>query len=247
MITLLEETDSTNQVALNAAADGAPHGSAWVADAQTAGRGRREVGGRRRDWFSPPGYNLHMSVLLRPHTPPGEVSGVTLAVGAHVCGAIAEATGLDVWLKWPNDIWIGDRKLAGILTEAVTSAAGIEAVVVGIGMNVNVGADDVPDDLADILTSVRIEQGVPADRVRLAFGVYHAVMSGAAEYFGGGWDAVRDDIVRWDQSAGRQVAIELGGDWHTGQAQGISPTGALRVVVGDVEHEVTSGDVRFRN
>lgn len=246
MITLLEEADSTNQIALNAAADGAPHGSAWIADAQTAGRGRREVGGQRRSWFSPPGANLHMSVLLRPHSRPSEVSGVTLAVGAHVCGALAEATDLGVWLKWPNDIWVADRKLAGILTEAVTGARGVEAVVVGIGLNVNVGAEDVPDELAEILTSVRIEHGIPADRIRLAWAVYHAIMAGAAEYFGGGWEAVRDDITRWDRSHGRPVEIELDGEWHAGEARGIGLHGALIVEVDGESHEVTSGEVRFR-
>lgn len=245
MIELLEATDSTNAVALEAAAHGAPHGAAWLADSQTSGRGRRAAGGVRRVWYSPPRRNIYMSVLLRPQAAPSEVSGVTLAVGAHVCGAIAEATGLAVWLKWPNDIYVESRKLAGILTEAVTSTEGVEAVVVGIGFNVNLGRDEVPEDLADIMTSVRAETGVPADRLSLAFALYHAVLAGSAEYFGGGWDAVRDDIERWDGSAGKAVEVEVDGTRQRGVALGIGPRGALRVRVDVTEHAVTSGEVRF--
>lgn len=245
MFELLESTDSTNAVALEAAAEGAPHGAAWLADAQTSGRGRRASGGVRRVWYSPPGRNIYMSVLLRPQAAPSEVAGVTLAVGAHVCGAIAEATGLKVWLKWPNDIYIESRKLAGILTEAVTSAAGVEAVVVGIGFNVNVGRDEVPEALAGVMTSVRAETGVPADRFALALALYHAVLAGSAEYFGGGWDAVRDDIERWDGAAGKAVDVEIDGTRHRGVALGIGSRGELRVRVGTTEHAVTSGEVRF--
>lgn len=246
MITLVESTESTNALALNAAAQGAPHGAAWLADAQTAGRGRRLVGGVRREWFSPPERNVYLSVLLRPHAPAAEISGVTLAVGAHVCGALAEITTLDVWLKWPNDIWVGGRKLAGILTEASTSAAGVEAVVVGIGINVNIGEHEVPEGLSDVVTSIRMESGVPADRLRVALRTYHAILSGAAEYFGGGWEAVRDDIERWDGSAGRPVEFELEGSWTAGEALGIGPTGELVVRVGQADHRISSGEVRFR-
>lgn len=245
MIELLESTDSTNAVALEAAAQGAPHGAAWIADTQTSGRGRRISSGERREWFSPPGRNVYMSVLLRPHASASEIAGVTLAVGAHVCGALADATGLRVWLKWPNDIYIESRKLAGILTEAVTSAAGVEAVVVGVGFNVNLGQDEVPEELADVVTSVRMETGVAFDRMALALRLYHAVLAGSAEYFGGGWDAVRDDIERWDGSAGKIVEIELDGSRQRGEALGIGARGELRVRVGTTDHDVTSGEVRF--
>lgn len=245
MIHLLESTASTNQLALDKT--GAAHGETWIADEQTAGRGRREIGGDRRTWFSPKGQNIYMSVLLRPHASAAEVSGVTLAVGAHVCTALYEQSGLEeLWLKWPNDIWHGARKVAGILTEARTGVAGVEAVVVGIGINVNIGSSDVPEDLEEIMTSLRIESGGPVDRLNLAFAVRHAILSGAAEYFGGGWDAVRDDVVRWDRSDGRPIEVEVDGAWQRGTARGIEHDGGLAVEIGGETIVVTSGEVRFR-
>lgn len=245
MIHLHESAESTNQLALDKT--GAAHGETWLADHQTAGRGRREVDGSRRDWYSPPGHNVYMSVMLRPHASAAAVSGVTLAVGAHICTALWEQTGLEeLWLKWPNDIWVGARKLAGVLTEARTGVAGVEAVVVGIGINVNLGVEDVPEDLEDIMTSVRIESGRPIDRLNIAFAVRHAILAGAAEYFGGGWDAVRDDVVRWDRSDGHPVEVELDGRWQRGTARGIEHDGGLAIEIGGERVVVTSGDVRFR-
>lgn len=245
MIHLIEQTESTNKLALEASA--AVHGETWIADYQTAGRGRREVGGDRRAWFSPAGRNIYMSVLLRPSVPPSEVAGVTLAVGAHVCTALFEQSGLEqLWLKWPNDIWSGNRKVAGILTEARTGARGMEAVVVGIGINVNLDTHEIPEELEEIMTSLRIESGAPLDRLNIAFAVRRAVLAGAAEYFGGGWVAVRDDITRWDRSHGRTVDVELNGATVRGTARGIDPSGGLVVDVDGTEHILTAGDVRFR-
>ncbi len=245
MIHLLESVESTNELALSK--PGAAHGETWIADAQTAGRGRRVVGGERRSWFSPSGSNIYMSVLLRPHAAASEVAGVTLAVGAHVCGALWKASGLDgLWLKWPNDVWVGERKVAGVLSEARTGVAGVEAVVVGIGINVNLLANQIPEDLAEIVTSLRIETEAPLDRLSLAFSVRHAILAGAAEYFGGGWDAVRDDVVRWDRSDGRSVEVEVDGQWRRGIARGIEHDGGLAIEVGGERIVVTSGEVRFR-
>lgn len=245
MIELLETTTSTNEVALAAAAEGAPHGTAWIADTQTAGRGRRVVGGKRREWFSPPERNIYLSVLLRPNIGAADVAGVTLAAGAYVCGALVEATGVDAWLKWPNDIWVESRKLGGILTEAVTSPSGVEAVVIGVGLNVNLGSDEVPEELADIVTSVRIATGAPADRLLIGMRVYRAVLEAAAVYFGGGWQAVRADIDRWDRSHGRDVEVERRDRWVRGVARGIAPNGALRIEIDGETIDVTSGEVRF--
>lgn len=245
MIHLLESTTSTNQLALDATLG--VHGETWIADHQTAGRGRREVGGDRRTWFSPAGHNIYMSVLLRPSVPTAEVAGVTLAVGAHVCTAIYEQSGLEaVWLKWPNDIWIDNRKIAGILTEARTHTRGVEAVVVGVGINVNLSTPDIPKDLEDIMTSLRIETGAPLDRINLALAVRRAILAGAAEYFGAGWLAVRDDITRWDRSHGRAVEVELNGQTLQGIARGIDPSGGLVVEVDGAPQVLTAGEVRFR-
>ncbi len=246
MIRLLESAGSTNELALNAAAKGAEAGSTWIADRQTAGRGRREVGGDRRQWYSPAGTNLYMSVLLRPPADARDVSGVTLAVGAGACAAIADVTGVTPWLKWPNDLWVGDRKLAGILTEGSTSNGRVEAVVVGIGVNVNMAADDFAPELGDIATSVLAESGEVCDRMTLALAVRTAILEAAESYFGGGWNAVAQDVSRWDGSDGRAVTFEVEGARVRGTARGIGAGGALRVEVDGEVREVNSGEVNFR-
>src|SRR5690554_3885166 len=113
-IHLLDTVGSTNDLAMKAAPS-AKHGDTWVAEHQTAGRGRREIGGDRRQWFSPPGVSLYMSVLLKPAIEPAEAAGITLAAGIGVCEALGSVPGL--WLKWPNDIFIGTKKVGGLLTE----------------------------------------------------------------------------------------------------------------------------------
>ena len=114
----MERSDSTNDDALAGARAGAAHGACWIADEQVRGRGRREVGGERRAWWSPPGVNLYMSMVLRPDVPAERASQLTLAAAVGAREAIA-AFGVECSVKWPNDLLCEGRKLAGILTEAV--------------------------------------------------------------------------------------------------------------------------------
>jgi len=143
-----EESSSTNDDLLRLARDGAPHGLVLVAHNQTAGRGRRGA-----SWFSPPGESLALSILVRPTEPKSHWPRLALATGL----ALAETTesfGIPSGIKWPNDVWIDRRKVAGILVEA-----GTDHVVVGIGLNVN--ASSFPPDIAHLATSLRREFGQP--------------------------------------------------------------------------------------
>ena len=244
VIHLVATTASTNALAL--ASDGM-HGEAWLADEQTAGRGRREIGGTRRAWFSPAGHNVYLSVLLRPPAGTSAVSAVTLAAGAAVCDALATATNFDgqLWLKWPNDLWVANAKLAGILTEARSTGSRVEAVVVGIGVNVNLAATDFPAELREVATSLQIVSGVTQDRLAIALRVRDAIVDAADAFFAAGWDAVGPSVSRWDQSAGRPVEVEIEGAWRVGTAVGIERGGGLAVAVDGERMVVTSGEVRF--
>ncbi len=146
-------TASTNSDALAAALGGAPHGSFYFADEQTAGRGRGD-----HAWHSAAGEGLYVSVLLRPELPAGRLSLLPLAAGLAAAAAIREVSGLNVDLRWPNDLLIGPRKAGGILVEARNDSENLlHAVVVGIGINVH--QRTFADDLATPATSLDQETG----------------------------------------------------------------------------------------
>lgn len=245
MIYLHERAESTNDLALEAASDDAPHGACWVADTQTSGRGSREIGGERNEWFSPPASNIYMSVLLRPEMTPAEATHMTLAAAVGAVDAIADETEVDVWIKWPNDLFVRDRKLAGILTEAQTSGGALEGVVVGLGVNVNLAPDDVPDDVDEEVTSLQVETGHRWDRLSLMFGIRDGVVDRCEAYAESGLDAVIDEVRELDRTAGREVRVRRReGDRH-GVARGVDEAGHLRVDVDGETLEVQAGEVDF--
>jgi BirA family biotin operon repressor/biotin-[acetyl-CoA-carboxylase] ligase len=143
------ETGSTNDDALEAARSGASHGAVFVADSQTKGRGRRG-----HTWTSPPGENLTFSLLLRPAIAAERASAVALVVGLAVRAIAARRVSAPVTIKWPNDVLAAGKKLAGILVESRLSGAHVEAVVVGVGVNVHMRA--LPDDIRSVATSLAL-------------------------------------------------------------------------------------------
>ncbi|MFB6351087.1 MAG: biotin--[acetyl-CoA-carboxylase] ligase [Bradymonadaceae bacterium] len=245
MIHLLQSTDSTNDLALEAARRGDDHGACWVADRQTAGRGRREIGGERRSWFSPAGANLYMSVLLRPDIAPAQATSLTLAAGVGIADAVVEQTDADVWLKWPNDLYIGERKLGGILTEAHTERGDLSGVVVGFGLNVNLAADAVPDELTSTMTSLQIATGRPWDRMSLVFAVRDGLLERCDAFAESGMEAIRQDLHAYDRAAGRRVELQRDGDRVEGVARGIGDDGQLVVDLDGEDVDVMAGEVRF--
>ncbi|HEV7524164.1 MAG TPA: biotin--[acetyl-CoA-carboxylase] ligase [Acidimicrobiia bacterium] len=215
-----EVVDSTNRYLLQCASEGAPEGVVAVADEQTAGRGR--LG---RTWVAPAGSALLVSVLLRPALPVERTHLVTLAAGLAALDAIDR---LDAGstarpgLKWPNDVVVDDRKLAGVLAEA----DGVGAVVVGMGCNVR--PDALPPDLVDIATAV------PVDREQLLVAwlrAYDARLSAL--------DGVVADAIAQSATLGRRVRVELARETFEGTATALTDEGFL-VVDGRV---VSAGDV----
>ncbi len=150
-------TSSTNADALAAARRGEPHGSVYLADEQTFGRGRSDHG-----WISAAGEGLYVSVLLRPQIPAMYLPLLPLAAGLAAAEAIRDAAGLTADLRWPNDLLIGARKAGGILVEARNNSERLAHAVVGIGINVH--QRSFPPDLATPATSLDLETGAPSDR-----------------------------------------------------------------------------------
>ena len=164
------EIGSTNDAVMAAGRAGQSEGFTVLADRQTAGRGRRG-----HSWVSPGGVGLYTSILLRPHHPPARVPLLTLVAGLGVAEAIEEIAGVATRLKWPNDVLVEGRKVAGILAEMASADERASHVVIGIGINVNHGPQDLPDGLVPAATSLRIATGKTLLREELAAAVYDAL------------------------------------------------------------------------
>ena len=238
----LETTDSTNRVALELARDGAGHGTAVVAEAQSAGRGR--LG---RAFFSPPYLNLYTSIVLRPTTSTAQAPAWILAAAVGVADAVAETLGgsEDVEIKWPNDVLLAGLKTSGILMEMSAEATRIDHLVLGIGVNLNVARRDFPAEFRAHATSLAEHAGHSVDRIAFARSLYGALEAALDACAQGGFDAVRPRFEARFKMPGRRVrAVQPGGAELSGQVHGIDTDGALllrredgdlaRVVAADV-------------
>lgn len=232
---------STNAALLASAASGAPDRSVLVAEHQDAGRGR--LG---RDWVSPPGTGVTVSVLLRPDVPPDRYGWLPLLAGLAVRDAVRELVPAQVCLKWPNDLLLGDeqRKAGGILAEATSGPDGT-AVVLGIGLNVSGGPGALPANA----TSLRAEGAQAVDRTRVLVAVLTrlAERESAWRAAGGDPDAhrLRADYREACGSLGAEVRVELpGGMTATGMAEDVDGDGRLLLLGADGHRRaVAAGDV----
>jgi BirA family biotin operon repressor/biotin-[acetyl-CoA-carboxylase] ligase len=221
-VVCLPVTDSTNHVAMEMAENGAPDGIVVVADEQTAGRGRM---GRR--WVSPAGRNLYVSLLLRPSVPTVDAPRLALVAGVALADAV-EAVGVSASLKWPNDLYCGGRKAAGILAEMASDPDGVRHVVIGVGLNVNMEEADFPPDLRGTATSLRIRAGRVFRRVDVLARFLDAFRTRYEEFLGGGFSSLRDGWDRRDFLRGRRVLLRRQGVEGWGTADGLDAAGALR-------------------
>ena len=231
------EVSSTNDIAMLLADRGAPEGVVVAANAQTAGRGRL---GRR--WSSPPGTGLYVSTLLRPAQALAPM--LTVAAGVAIADGIESATGLRVQLKWPNDVFVDSRKLAGILAEASSPGGALPYVVVGFGINVMPAAH--PRDIALRATNVEEELGRPVDRGLLLVECLCALARRYADLRDG---RAREVMTSWHRRAsamlGRKVQFDGPGGPCEGIAEGIDEHGALIVRTPGGTVHVISGEVAW--
>jgi BirA family biotin operon repressor/biotin-[acetyl-CoA-carboxylase] ligase len=201
---VLALTTSTSDEAKRAAKEGAPHGATWVAEQQTAGRGRQG-----RAWESPHGENLLFSVLLRVTCPPSRIPPVALVAGLSVRDAVARAApGVDVRIKWPNDVLVEGKKIAGVLVEAVTMGSRVEAVIVGIGLNVHTRA--FPGALEGRATSVALIAKDPPDRAELLADILATLDRDAHIVVGRGLGLLRPRLEASDALRGKRVKSDAG-------------------------------------
>lgn len=236
-LALCQRVDSTN-TRVAACRDGSTR--ACLAEQQTAGRGRAG-----RPWVSPFAANLYLSVGHDLAAPRAPVAALSLAVGVALAHWLAGLGVAGIGLKWPNDLWIGERKVGGILTEARSEAGGCARLVVGVGLNVAMPRaagrtiDQPWTRLADHLPT-------PMARSALAGGALDAVLGALAGFERDGFEPYAARWADYDRLAGRTVSV--GGDAQpiVGRALGIAPDGGLRVAIDGRCRTVYAGDVRVR-
>jgi BirA family transcriptional regulator, biotin operon repressor / biotin---[acetyl-CoA-carboxylase] ligase len=239
-IQVFQQTNSTNDVVEKLARDGVAEGVVVFAESQTKGRGR--LG---RKWISPPEEGLWFSVLLRPKLPPASVTQLTIAAATAVARAIQAQSSLAPQIKWPNDILINSRKVAGILTELSAELDQVRYVVIGIGVDVNV--KEFPPELDGIATSLSMEAGRRFLRGEIAAAILAELDADYARIKRGEFAALAEE---WEQhciTLGRRVQIHIGDRTVSGRAESLDNDGALllrtdhghleRIVGGDVTLE----------
>ena len=232
---------STNTAAMQAGADGEPEGSVYLAEEQTAGRGR---GGH--SWESTQSVGIYCSVLLRPEVTPADALLLSLMTGIAMADAVEQTTGVRPDLRWPNDGLIGERKFCGILTEMNAEPTRVRYVVLGIGINVN--QTSFAGELEPIATSLRMETGREWSRVELTAALLKSLDGHYRRLVQNGGDSARQTLKeefekRSSWARGRHVRIDEAGGYE-GVTEGLDERGFLRLRTGQGLRTVLSGNVR---
>jgi BirA family biotin operon repressor/biotin-[acetyl-CoA-carboxylase] ligase len=218
------------------AEQGAGEGLVVLADAQTAGRGRAG-----RNWYSPPGQSLYLSILLRPDLPPRRIGWLTMLGALAVADAISQFSILNsqLRLKWPNDVLLNGKKVAGVLVESSLTGDRLDYAVLGIGLNVNTCFDNAPEEVQMRATSLRealgheVDREVALERLLAAFGTRYATLPASP----------LADYVRRLDTLGKHVRLQAGDETVEGEALRVEDDGALVVMTNGSERVVTFGDV----
>ncbi|KAA0982159.1 bifunctional biotin--[acetyl-CoA-carboxylase] ligase/biotin operon repressor BirA [Pseudomonas sp. ANT_J28] len=237
-ILVFDSIDSTNAEALRAIERGQAAPFLVLAERQTAGRGRRG-----RKWASPFAENIYFSLVLRIEGGMRQLEGLSLVVGLAVMQALRELGISGAGLKWPNDVLVGQKKIAGILLELVGDPADVCHVVLGVGINVNM---QLTDEVDQQWTSMRLESGKVFDRNHLVGELGVMLQAYLCRHQVGGFSAIQ---AEWEQNhlwQGRAVSLIAGVNHIEGEVLGIDSQGALRLRVGGVEKVFSGGELSLR-
>lgn len=237
-VLIFDSIDSTNAEALRAIQRGEAAPLLVLAERQTAGRGRRG-----RKWVSPFAENIYYSLVLRIEGGMRQLEGLSLVVGLAVLQALRESGVQNAGLKWPNDLLVGQKKIAGILLELVGDPADVCHVVLGVGINVNMQSTDEVDQQ---WTSMRLESGRSFDRNTLVALLGETLQKYLDRHQVGGFTAIQSE---WEQNhlwQGKSVTLAAGTNQIEGEVLGIDSQGALRLEVGGVEKIFSGGELSLR-
>jgi BirA family biotin operon repressor/biotin-[acetyl-CoA-carboxylase] ligase len=234
--------DSTNANAYQLALDGAEEGEVVISESQEKGRGRLE-----RQWFSPPFLNLYLSLILRPNIPPHQASLITLMAAVATADAITQFSGLLPLIKWPNDILLRDRKVAGLLNEIHSEMDRIHFVILGIGVNLNMDEKLFSEEIRTVATSLKIEMGQTISRKAFLQFFLQALEKWYSVFLKEGGAAI---LKAWRDRAhirGRGVKVTSFGETFVGIAIDVDSDGALILETAEGERKrVVAGDVEYK-
>jgi BirA family biotin operon repressor/biotin-[acetyl-CoA-carboxylase] ligase len=233
------QTDSTNVRARAVAAEGAPEGTIVVAEEQLQGKGRRG-----RAWYSPAGEGIYISVILRPRVQPYEAPQLVLMTAVAAAETLLAHAAVAATIKWPNDILVGGKKIAGILTEMSLDMDRIDYVIIGLGLNVNTPAEGLPPEIAGIATSLRAETGRIFPRAELLRSYLENLERYYALFQARNFEPIRQRWLELSRIIGKQVKIAGIEQTYEGEVVEIDPNGFLilkspdgtiqRILAGDV-------------
>ena len=233
-----QSVKSTNDLATALAESGADHGTIVTAEEQTQGRGRFA-----RVWHSPSGKNIYMSTVLRPSFAPEQAPGMSIMTAVALAETIDHYCPDAVRIKWPNDVLIRGKKTAGILTELSAERGKISHVVIGVGINVNLTADEFPDELRVIATSIRRASRKKVDRVPLLQMFLQRLEKRYEQYHRDGLKPMHKLVREYSSLIGHEVTLSSGRKQTTGVALDIDQNGSLILETADGTIAVTSGEV----
>lgn len=219
---IFDTTESTNSTARALAEKGEPEGTVVLANYQSRGRGRMG-----RDWISPPDVNLYLSIILRPGGDPRRIGLWTLGAATATAEAIEQTVSLPVRLKWPNDLLIRQKKVGGLLMESIVQKHRIRYLVLGIGLNVNVLCETLPEILRHSVSSLRQASGRLVNRIQLLQRVLEALENQYRFFQRDQTGKILDGYAARSETLGQSVTVQEPGREWTGIAWGLTPEGAL--------------------
>lgn len=236
-----DETDSTNNRAKDSGEKNGAHGTLFIADKQSAGKGRRG-----RVWESPPGKSIYMTILLRPEITPDKAPMLTLVMGLSAAEGIRKVSGVEAEIKWPNDIVMNKKKVCGILTEMATEMEYVNYVVIGVGINVN--QKYFPEEIKETATSLYEETGNVYRRSELIAAVLKRFEKNYETFLeAGDLSGIRKAYDSILVNRGQEVKILEPGNEYTAVAEGINKNGELIVMLPDGRRKnIFAGEVSVR-
>ncbi len=233
-----KEVDSTNETAMTLAQEGAPEGTVIIADSQTKGRGRHG-----RKWFSPPKVGIYISIILRPKTLVENIRQITLLAAIAACEAINSHTGIKSGIKWPNDVIVNGRKLAGILVETQWKKEKVKHLVVGIGINVNHTLKMFPPKGVDAATSIAIQSKKEFSREELIKELLIKLEKWYIIYCNEGFDQLWKRLQKLVQCPGGWVEVVSLGQRFEGEVLGIDKNADLIIRTGEIIRRINQGRI----
>ena len=232
------ETDSTNDKAFALGIAGAPEGTVVIADRQSSGKGRLQ-----RSWHSPPGVNIYTSLILRPRIASSEAARIPIVAGIAVAEVLDKYSPSRIKLKWPNDVLLNNKKVCGILSQAKIAGKKIDFIVLGIGININIGQNELPLEICDSATSLIMETGREISRQELIISLYENLEKWYKQLLQKGFIRIKEKWLEMTPMIGQTVQVIFQDEKIEGKATGIDDEGSLIILAErNKEIKVYAGD-----